>query len=318
MVNPMTRLEILGATYGTKLVTETVERLVKDDALDVYADDATFGEAPPYGTRKTLVIAYRYGGQDARLLVTKEGDEAILAFEANPLWILGAAYGPGDVTDQVRDRVRDNALRVRAENDVFGDPWPRVVKTLAIVYRYGSQAPRTLVVKEKEEASIAPPSGQAGARDDGELSILGAAYGPADVTGIVSSLIRRNALRVRADNATFGDAWPEHPKSLVVVYRYRGLDPRTLTLKEGEEGAIVPPHGPSLRVLGAAYGPADVTEKVRSLVRGGGLQVSADNATFGDSWHGVPKTLTLVYSRDGSPPNAVAVPEGKTITIRGE
>jgi len=55
--------------------------------------------------------------------------------------------------------------------------------------------------------------------------------------------------------------------------------------------------GWNLHILGAAYGRADVTSKVRSLVNrpNASLSTQFSNAAFGDSWPGTVKSATVVY-----------------------
>ena len=59
---------------------------------------------------------------------------------------------------------------IQAENEILGDSWPGVVKSLHITFRY-REKPRTVAVKEG--SSIVIPDGQ---------EILGASYGTLDVT----------------------------------------------------------------------------------------------------------------------------------------
>ena len=51
-----------------------------------------------------------------------------------------------------------------------------------------------------------------------------------------------------------------------------------------------------LVIYGAAYGPEDVTAKVRNLREDQKLSFKVSNDTFGgDPWHGNEKTLVVVY-----------------------
>ena len=75
-----------------------------------------------------------------------------------------------------------------------------------------------------------------------------------------------------------------------------------------------------LQILGAAYGRAEVNEAVMRAVNWAAspntLSITADNATFGDNWPGVPKTLTIVFRYGSDGGVAVkTVKEGETITL---
>jgi len=234
------------------------------------------------------------------------------------LEILGAAYGLADVASQVRKAVNQsvspNTLSIRADNATFGDSWPGFAKTLSVVCRYGSDGAavvkaaregETLTLGQAEyDASRAGASTAPGVA--GRLTIWGATYGPADATGALRSRIGGGqALDFTADNATFGDSWPGVRKTCVTVSSYQGSGLVTDIVIETAASSIVP--GDDLQVLGAAYGRADVTAAVAGAIDRradpNGLDIGADNGTFGDSWPGVPKTLTVVFrfGSDGAP-----------------
>lgn len=248
------------------------------------------------------------------------------------LEILGAAYGLADVAAKVRAAVNQtvmpNTLSIRADNPTFGDSWPGVRKTLTVVCRYGSDGgPVVKAVREGETltlgqaeydasraaASTRPPSA------GGKLTVWGATYGPAEVTrALVSRVGTDQALSFTADNATFGDTWPGVRKTCVVVSSYPGSPPVTDIVTETTPISTVP--GVDLQILGAAYGRADVTAAVSGAINRAAdpntLDIGADNATFGDRWPGVPKTLTVVFrfGSDGAPAVKVAR-EGTRLTI---
>ena len=151
------------------------------------------------------------------------------------------------------------------------------------------------VVKENERMHfIASPP----------MTILGAAYGLADVTSKVSELVRNRSLTATANNSTFGDSWVGIPKSLVVTYQYGEELPTVSAVKENETIDIIYSKKSTflgstdpdvLTILGAAYGPSDVTQKAQNLVKGSTLQTKVDNSVFSDPWVGVRKSLTIVY-----------------------
>ncbi|HEX8366017.1 MAG TPA: hypothetical protein VF603_12125 [Allosphingosinicella sp.] len=248
------------------------------------------------------------------------------------LEILGAAYGLADVAGKVRKAVNQgaspNALSIRADNATFGDSWPGFAKTLTVVCRYGPDGgPVTKAVREGETLTLGQAeydASRAGASDvpvksGDKLTIWGASYGPADVTAIVRARVGGDqTLGFTADNATFGDSWPGVRKTCVIVSSYgrAGLD--TDIVIESAASSTMP--GDDLQILGAAYGKADVTAIVAAAVDRHAdpntLDIAADNATFGDGWPGIPKTLTLVcrFGSDGAPVVKVAR-EGERLTI---
>ena len=68
------------------------------------------------------------------------------------------------------------------------------------------------------------------------------------------------------------------------------------------------------RILGATYGPADVTSKVAHSYNTGAKSIAASNSNFGDSLPGVSKTLTVVYEICSNVAMVIAK-EGEMITI---
>jgi len=96
-----------------------------------------------------------------------------------------------------------------------------------------------------------------------------------------------------ATNAAFGDPLPGVPKFLHVIYTFNGVL-GSVSIPENQAFHPVPPN---LVVLGALYGSADVTEKVRGLVGAGHFQV--ENAHFGDPNPGIFKNFTVAYVRNG-------------------
>lgn len=71
----------------------------------------------------------------------------------------------------------------------------------------------------------------------------------------------------------------------------------------------------ALRVVGAAYGLADVTYQVQSMVRNNRLDVVASNGVFGDTWDGNRKTLVVVYQFGNGPYRTEFVTEGRTLHV---
>ena len=129
---------------------------------------------------------------------------------SDELVIYGAAYGRGDVTGKVRLLRKDQKLSVKASNDVFGDAWYGYVKSLVVVFSYGSGTIQQKVVAEGETVDI-PPLQNAATHKKGRLplplksivtmsrqpqsltvNIIGTAYGLANVTTKAQSLVTSN------------------------------------------------------------------------------------------------------------------------------
>ena len=69
------------------------------------------------------------------------------------------------------------------------------------------------------------------------------------------------------------------------------------------------------KILGAAYGLADVTQKVQALFDQGAVDIFADNSVFSDSWPGNKKTLVIVYSPPLKTPIVEIAVEGERIKM---
>lgn len=169
------------------------------------------------------------------------------------LLIMGAAYGKADVTAQVRRMVRNDALSFTVGNAIFGDSWPNVPKSFVCVYRYADQAPRRLIVREGQNATVAySGSPEAWSPVEGALNVLGAAYGLADVRAPMAGRVKDNRLNVPSDNATWTDGWPGVPKTLVAVTSYGSAAPVTTIAQEQQTLSVGPrvlkARGPILRV----------------------------------------------------------------------
>jgi len=74
---PSIGLEIVQATYGVKVgarkhkldVTKVLSEMVKDNTLEVVASNQTFKRDPIEGTRKVLVVNYKYNGKPYKISV---------------------------------------------------------------------------------------------------------------------------------------------------------------------------------------------------------------------------------------------------------
>ena len=164
-----------------------------------------------------------------------------------------------------------------------------------------------------------------------ELKILGAVYGRKDVTSYLNERVTSHqSLHIPASNSIFGDSWHGVYKTLVVVYKQDGYDPKTIIVREhgGNNQLYIHslPRGykkeptyydHKLRIIGAAYGLADVTNKIRSMVYNNHLRVRASNYVFGDTYYGTRKTLVVVYRFGSGPYRTKFVTEGRTLSIYG-
>ena len=162
-----------------------------------------------------------------------------------------------------------------------------------------------------------------------ELTILGAAYGLGCRTDRVRELQgNSNRIDVVANNDTFGDTWHGRKKSLVIVYQYTGYKPMVAAVKEDERLVISPPDSAAeqaqtsaslpFHILGAAYGPGDVTARANSLIHNHQLEITANNNTFPDSWHGRKKSFVAVFQNEEGRPYMLIVEEGTYISVSSQ
>ena len=335
-------LIIYGAAYGRADVTGKVRDLRKDQKLTVKASNDVFGDSWP-GIAKSLVIVYKYdtSGAQVQVGIAAEGNTLSISppgggataknrfsFALNPgltlsrqlqstctLNITGAAYGLGDVTAKAQSLVTSNQeFNQLATNEVWGDTWKGTKKSLVVVYEYCGVYMIDIATEGERMHFLSSPA----------LSILGAAYGLGDVTPKVNELVLNRSFEATANNDTFGDHWHGVAKTLVIVYQYGEETPTVATAKEGDELQFLysqkpdykgPTNPNTLTILGAAYGPADVTAKVQSFVKDGTLTVKASNDVFGDPWHGVKKSLVIVYRYGRNNAEIKYVEEDGTISL---
>src|SRR5258706_2656507 len=152
------------------------------------------------------------------------------------LVIVKAVYGDlpdgpkTDVTDKLKEMVKDDRLSVVANNDNFGDPAEGIVKKLKVDYTIGGVA-RSRTVNEDERLTV---SGK-----KSKLVIRKAAYGDlpdgskTDVTEKVADMVLDDALSVEATNANFGDPADGIVKKLKVDYTFDGKE-KSKTVDENE------------------------------------------------------------------------------------
>ena len=228
---------------------------------------------------------------------------------------LGAAYGKGNVTQKAKELVSaEGEFNQLVSNGVWGDTWYGVPKTLVVVYEYDGLQMLDVVKENERMHFIASPP----------MTILGAAYGLADVTSKVSELVKNHSLTATANNSTFGDSWVGIPKSLVVTYQYGEELPTVSAVKENETMEIIYSKKSTflgstdpdvLTILGAAYGSSDVTQKAQNLVKGNTLQTKVDNSVFSDPWVGVRKSLAIVYRYGRNQRQTKIAAEGSEMSV---
>ncbi|MFI5381469.1 MAG: DNAJC11 domain-containing protein, partial [Tepidisphaerales bacterium] len=150
---------------------------------------------------------------------------------AGKLVIVKAVYGDlpdgakTDVTEKVKEMVKDNALSVEASNDNFGDPADGIVKKLKVDYTIGGVA-ASKTVNEGETLTIAAGEKPVASK----LVIKKAVYGDLpdgakkDVTEKVAAMVKDGALSVEATNENFGDPAEGVVKKLKVDYTFDGKE----------------------------------------------------------------------------------------------
>ncbi len=194
-----------------------------------------------------------------------------------------------------------------------------------------------------------------GGNDDGAYAILGARYGvpeaSIDVTGRLRELARRDA-KVRVTNDLFrDDPAVGRTKMLRIYARDRSGQVRTFDYREGawidggqftgwgrgdwgqggwnggwdgRPGSYNPDgYGPvqeRLYIVRATYGSGgravDVTDRLRSISRGGVLDVRVDNDLFGgDPAYGEQKTLRVTFTLGRGRQQTREVGEGDRIRL---
>jgi len=267
---------------------------------------------------------YQYGNAAVQTAVVGENQRLIIKFTcqnsqsapsqatSTSLEILGAVYGLADVTAKTRAAVDANGISIQASNQVFGDTWVGAGKTLVVAYRLFQGEPQLAIVVEGNTLVIP------------QLFIVKAAYGKGDVTETIKALVNQQGgrqLDTTASNSIFGDTWYGQGKSLVVFYQYGDANVQTAVVGEGQrllikynsqntQGTQSSAYG----ILGAAYGLADVTAKVRTLFAQK-QPLHASNSVFGDSWVGAGKTLVIAYGTGRDSAKLVILEENQSITL---
>ena len=233
--------------------------------------------------------------------------------------VISAQYGAdrrwANVTNQVRNRVRNGSLNFRVNNDAFGvgDPAPGVVKTLRLRVRQYNGQPRDYTYQENQVVNLQ----------------LGGNYGPgypnrpgysnynlrSDDQSRFDSYYTRwlnykrtnNSGEVRSMEKRMYDIYNNYRIPTSVPF-YQVASPNVAQPEPGWGGGNPgwggnPGYG-NLRVYSARYGSGgrgmDVTGRVQSMVRNGTLRFRVNNDSMGaDPAPGQTKQLYMQYSYNG-------------------
>lgn len=214
--------------------------MTNNGEFEQIASDEVWGECSKKWSARnaTFVVIYTYS--NACMIDIAIRGQKMHFIASPPLCILGAAYGIKCVTEKVMTLVKNRSFSATANDKTFEDSWTWRKKTLVVVYQYGDETPRVATAIEGEHLEFRYTKRNVELRSSTNpsiLTILGAAYGPNDVTEKVQSLVNEQGgctLSVTADNGTFGNPWKSHRKSLVIVSRYGSNEPRVHAVHQKE------------------------------------------------------------------------------------
>ena len=140
----MQSIEVHGAAYGGKDVTEKVRALVSSGVTTIEASNSVFGD-PWHGVDKSLAVTYR----TVQTVTCKENESITLP---HGVQILGAAYGLADVTSKVQILYGGNQTSILADNAVLGESWPGTDKSFSVTF--ATNQTQTKVVSENSKLSL--------------------------------------------------------------------------------------------------------------------------------------------------------------------
>jgi hypothetical protein len=218
------------------------------------------------------------------------------------LTILGAVWGPHNVTPTVAGLVKNDSLAISWKDLQLPDPWAGVKKTLVVVYQYDGHVPRMKLTDDDGSVSITPADGgpvspPGYTRPSDSITVLGAVYGKLDVSAAVTAKIAGGQIfDAKADNATWSDGWPGFKKTFVLVYATGPQRVRTVVVQENDpiHVQVPPPLTPiSDVILNRLQVPFGVTSEssLLSCTESGALSLvpPADNSGQ-ETWAFVPVT----------------------------
>eukprot|EP01084_Bolivina_argentea_P251422 421672_1 len=148
-----------------------------------------------------------------------------------------------------------------------------------------------------------------------KMQIFGAAFGPKDVTNELNELCiwNREGTKLEIKDTIFDDSWYGIRKTIVISFGMYDKKNNLLGvgMKIGTDSIIVDEksyygYHPNLNiknkvvVLGAAYGLADITEKMQEMVKDmDANSLNVDINQLDDGFYQNSKTLVIVYSYNG-------------------
>lgn len=249
--------EILSANYGAGRnridVTERVRALIRGNGVEFTVDGESLGDPMP-GVEKTLTIRYSMRNR-VRTSSFKDHDVVrignpssaataadVTTANSGNLTIHSARYGEGrrwmDVTEVLRNNLRNNTVRLAITNQVMGgDPAPATAKYLEVDYESGGQR-RTERFPENETLQLVsgyfsgtgstsggPTAGSIFGSSN--LEVISARYGTlgtnVDVADQVRRNIQRGRLNMNVDSSTLGsDPSGRRINELVVEFMSNG------------------------------------------------------------------------------------------------
>lgn len=293
------QLKIVAARYGAGNrfvdVRERLQALVKDNALNVRADNAAFGDPAP-AVAKTLEVTYEYRGAPGQTSV-KEGATLTLppagaataaaAATAPPvLRVVSARYGGDnrfvDVRERLQGMVRDNRLAVKADNATMGsDPAVGKNKSLEIVYQW-SGAYYSSTLREGRSATYPEAGARPMANPPAEVNTAGATSQPPVVAANPGQLpAMSNSTATPTPSGTSSGNGPVASPGQVAPLGSAG----------------------GLRIFYARYGPpgqeVDVRERLRPLLHNDAMSFVVGPQALSDPTPGVAKRVTVIYEFKG-------------------
>ena len=104
------------------------------------------------------------------------------------------------------------------------------------------------------------------------------------------------------------DHWSARNTTLVVIYTCSNACMVDIAIRQQKMHFIA---SPPLRILGAAYGNKDVTEKAMALVKNRSFSATANDKIFEDRWTWRKKILVVVYQYGDETPRLATAIEGE-------
>ena len=166
------------APGGTSDVTKTVQQVVRDNSLEVTANNDAMGTDPASTYIKKLRVDYTINGVADSKTVMEYSTLKLHPAHGAKLVVTKAVYGdlPSeqkiDVTGVVTDAVQGNKISLPGNNEsLHGDPAPGGGKALEVNYTVGGKAGKVVV---SEGETLALPLSKDGT---GPLAVVSATYG---------------------------------------------------------------------------------------------------------------------------------------------